>query len=101
MIEFVLAVIFVLWLLGFLEIGFLNFFLLNLGGRDITVKDLLIFLLILWLIGLLPRPFREIVSVLFVLWVLTTLGVIAIAGFSNILVLAVVVGVVVFLLRRS
>lgn len=100
MIEFVLAVIFVLWLLGFIQIDFLANVLTNINGRDISVKEVLLFFLIIWLIGLLQRPFREIVSVLFVLWILSTLGIIAIAGIGNLLVLAVVVGAVVFLIRR-
>jgi hypothetical protein len=100
MVEFVLAAIFVLWLLGFIEIGFLNYLLFNLNGRDITVRDIMFFLLILWLIGMLPRPFREIVSVIFVLWMLSLFGFIAIAGFTNILILAIVVGAVVYLVRR-
>lgn len=100
MIEFVLAVIFVLWLLGFIQVDFLSNVLTNINGRDISVKEVLLFLLILWLIGLLQRPFREIVSVLFVLWILSTLGIIAIAGISNLLVLAVVLGAVVFIIKR-
>ncbi len=100
MIEFVLAVIFVLWLLGFIQIDFLSNIIMSLNGRDISIKDVLLFLLILWLIGLLDRPFREIIAVLFVLWILSTLGIIALAGISNLLVLAVVIGAVVFIVRR-
>jgi hypothetical protein len=100
MIEFVLAVIFVLWLLGFIQADFLSNVLTNINGIDISIKEVLLFLLILWLIGLLQRPFREIVSVLFVLWILSTLGIIAIAGISNFLVLAVVLGAVVYIIKR-
>lgn len=100
MIEFVLAIIFVLWLLGFIQIDLLSYHLFTFNGHDIVFKDVLFFLLILWLIGLLQRPFREIVSVLFVLWVLSTFGIIAIAGLSNIIILAVVIGVVAYLIRR-
>lgn len=99
MIEFVLAIIFVLWLLGFVQIDFLSNILMSLNGRDISIKDVLLFLLILWLIGMLQTPFREIVAVLFVLWILSTLGIIAIAGISNLLVLAVVLGAVVFIFK--
>lgn len=100
MIELVLAIIFVLWLLGFIQIDFLNYSLFNLNGHEVVVKEIILFLLILWLIGLLERPFREIVSVLFVLWVLSIFGFIAIAGLSNIIILAVVLGAVVYLIRR-
>lgn len=100
MIEFVLAIIFVLWLLGFIQIDILSYHLFNFNGHDIILKDVLFFMLILWLIGLLQRPFREIISVLFVLWVLSTFGIIAIAGLSNIIILAVVIGAVAYLIRR-
>lgn len=100
MIEFVLALIFVLWLLGFIQLEFLNYVLFDLNSRGISLKDVFIFLLILWLIGLLPRPFREIVSIIFVLWLLSLFGIIAIAGFTNLLILAIVLGVVVYLIKR-
>jgi hypothetical protein len=100
MIEFVLAIIFVLWLLGFIQIGFLSYSLFNLNGHEIVIKDVLFFLLILWLIGLLERPFREIVSVLFILWVLSTFGIIAITGLSNIIILAVVIGAVAYIVKK-
>ncbi|MFW5704174.1 MAG: hypothetical protein ACOCXQ_05010 [Patescibacteria group bacterium] len=100
MIEFVLAVIFVLWLLGIIQVEFLNTVLFNFNGRAIDIQDILLFLLILWLVGLLPRPFREIVAVLFILWILSLLGIIAIAGLTEIIIFAVVVGAVIYLIKR-
>ncbi len=100
MIEFVLAVIFVLWLLGFVQVDLLSQILFSFNGQTIDIKDVLIFLLIVWLIGLLPRPFREIVAVLFVLWLLSLFGIVAIAGLTDIIIFAVVVGAIVYLLKR-
>lgn len=100
MIEFVLAVVFVLWLLGFVQVGFLDMVLFSFNGQAIDIKDILIFLLIVWLIGLLPRPFREIIAVLFVLWLLSLFGIVAIAGLTDIIIFAIVVGAVVYLLKR-
>lgn len=100
MIEFILAIIFVLWLLGFVQLDFLSLELFAVNGRSIDLQDLLLFLLIIWLIGLLQRPFREIVAVLFVLWILSLFGIIAIAGITDIIIFAVVVGAVVYLIKR-
>jgi hypothetical protein len=102
MIELILAVIFILWLLGFIQVGFLDAVLFNLNGMAIDVKDIIIFLLVLWLIGLLPRPFREITAILFILWLLSLFGVLTIAGLglSNILIFALIVGAVIYLIKR-
>ena len=100
MIEFILAIIFVLWLLGFIQLDFLSTPLFPINGRPIDIQDILLFLLIIWLIGLLPRPFREIVAVLFVLWILSLFGIIAIAGLTDIIIFGVVVGAVVYLIKR-
>ena len=98
---FVLVLLVILALLGYVQIPylpFLNAVLFTLNGHAITLLNLLIFFVILWAIGILPRPFREIIGAVFLLWILALLGFIAIAGLSNILVIAVIVGLVIFLL---
>lgn len=95
-----MAAIFVLWLLGFINLAFLNTLLFSFNGVDITIKNLLLFLLILWLIGLLPRPFREIASILFIVWVISLFGFIAIAGLQEIIILALIIGAAVYLIKR-
>lgn len=103
MIEVVLILLVVFLITGFVQIpGFNlpNFVLFRVGGQSITLLNAMIFLLILWAIGILPSPFREIAGVLFVLWILSVLGFIAIAGLSNLIVIGLIVGIVISMLKK-
>ncbi len=103
MIEVVLVLLVIFLITGLIEIpGFTlpNFVLLRINGEPITLLNVLIFMLILWAIGILPSPFREIAGVLFVLWVLSVLGFIAIAGLSNLIVIGIIVGIVFSMLKK-
>jgi hypothetical protein len=103
MLELILVILVLLWLTGNLNlvgVQIPNLSLLVVNGRMITLIDLLVFLVILWAIGVLPSPIREIAGVILVLWVLSVLGFIALAGLSNILVIAVIVGLIVAVFRR-
>ncbi len=97
-----LVVLVALWLLGFIQIpgiDSLNIKLFDLFGKSISVLDLLIFGAIIWLIGILPTPFRQIAGVIALLWILSFFGFIAIAGLSNILVLVLIIGLVLHVLK--
>lgn len=101
MIAVILIILIVLWFLGYINISGLNlpnFILFNLNGRDISLWDVLILLVIGWAIGVLPTPLRQIAGVLLVIWVLATLGILAITGLAQIIVLAVIIGLVLALL---
>jgi len=103
MLEILILVLVILFLTGNIHVNgftFPNMVLFALNGRPITLINLLIFLVILWAIGILPSPFREIAGILFVLWLLSLLGFIAIAGLSNLLVIAIIAGIVIAVLRR-
>lgn len=78
-----------------LSIPNLSFFTFN--GHPITLVTILIFLAILWAIGVLPSPLRQIAMVLVLLWILSTLGILAIAGLSNLIIIAILVGLVISL----
>lgn len=102
MIEIVLIFLILLFILGYIDIPNLplrDISLFNLFGQTITLYDLLIFALILWVIELLPWPFRGIAMALLVLWLLSFFGIIVIAGFSNIVVLGVIVGIIAYIVR--
>lgn len=104
MIELVLIILIAFWLLGYITIPWLpvkdiQLFVVN--SRSVTLWDVLIFFAAVWLIGLLPSPFRQIVSVILVLYLLSILGVVAITGLSNILVISLIVGTVIFLLQKK
>lgn len=103
MLGTVVIVLIVLWALGFISIPGLiikDVILAHFNGRAITLWDVLLFFVILWAIDVLPSPLREIGAMLFLLWILTTLGVLAIAGFSNILILAVIIGLVITIFKH-
>lgn len=99
MLQTIIIALIVLWALGYVTVPFFNLHSLNvslfrLAGRTITLLDILIFIVVMWAIEVLPPPLRQIVMVLVLFWVLSTLGVIAVAGLSQILIIAIIVGLV-------
>lgn len=94
MAQLALAVIIVLWLFGFVQIPYLNAPLFNILGRSITLYNILILLIILWVIEILPSPLRQIIMLLLLLWVLSVMGIITIAGFSQLIVVAIIIGII-------
>lgn len=102
MIEIVLVFLILLFVLGYIDIPNLplrDISLFNLFGQNISLYDLLIFLVILWVIELLPWPFRGIAMALLVLWLLSFFSIIVIAGFSNIVILAIIVGIIAYIIQ--
>lgn len=103
MIEAILILLVLLWVFGFISIpaiNSLNFPLFVINGEAISLFDLLIFMLVIWAVGILPSPFREIASVLLLLWVLALLNVLAFPGLSSVLLIAIIVGLVASLFSR-
>jgi hypothetical protein len=103
MVEFALAVLVILWLMGYVQIPWLHIpriTVFSFNGRPITFFDILIAIVVIWLIDLLPTPFREVSILLLLLYVLSLFGIIAIAGFSNIVVIAIVLGILFFLVKK-
>lgn len=96
MVGTIIILLFLFWLLAYtplLGLIFTNFPVpvLSFFGRTITLWDIVIFLLVIWAIGVLPSPFRQIAFVVFALWLLSTLGIFALfPGFSGILILIVI-----------
>lgn len=101
MMSFILLFLILLWLFGYLQVPLFSAPFFSMGSQSITLNDILVFFVILWLIGILPAPFREIASVLFLLWILSALGIIAIAGFSTIVLLAIIFGTIAFIARAA
>jgi hypothetical protein len=96
-----LVVLILLWTLGFLPVGanIPNITLFAINGHEITLLNIIVFAVIAWIVGLLPSPFRLIATILLVLWVLSVLGIFAIGGLSQWLVLTIIVGLVFYLIR--
>ncbi len=101
MLVFLLILLAVLWFLGYVQISTFaipNPVLFAINGHDITLWNLLIFFVIATIIGVLPNPFRAIAGVFLVLWVLAVFGILAFSGLSSILVIAIIVGLVAYLI---
>ena len=101
MLAFLLVLLVILWFLGYVQISTFaipDTTLFAINGHPITLWNLLIFLVIAAIVGVLPGPFRAVAGVFLVLWVLAVLGILAFTGLSNILVVAVIVGLLAYLI---
>lgn len=104
MLEVLLIVLVILWLTGNLSIPGIvipNFHLFTVNGHPISLWNLITFVIIVWVLGLLPHPFKEIAAVLLVLWVLSLFGFIAIAGLTNLIVIGIIVGIVAAIMKNG
>lgn len=102
LVALVIALI-LLWLFGYIALPGIvipSVILFYIHGFPVTLWNLLIFLVILVIIGSLQSPFREILAVIFLIWVLSILGFIAAVGLPNLLLVAVIAGLVVYLLQE-
>lgn len=98
-----IGILVVLWLLGIINIPWLmkpNFPAINILGFELTIEKLLVLGLLIWIASSLGGPLRQIVWVLVILWILSALGIIAIGGLSNLLVIGVVVGLIMSLVQK-
>jgi hypothetical protein len=88
----IIIILIILWLLGYtpISISIPDFVLFTINNHQISLWDILILAVVSWAISILPRPLQMVASVLLLLWVLSVLGILAIAGLSNIIVLAII-----------
>ncbi|MDQ3008231.1 MAG: hypothetical protein M3Q81_01395 [bacterium] len=103
MLTGLLVILIILWLLGYLDVTGLalpDLTLFVLNGQTITLLNLLMFFIIMAVLGVLPSPIREIAGVIFFLWILSVLGILAFAGLSSLLILAIIIGIVIALFSR-
>lgn len=97
-----LVALILLWLLGYIAFpGFVvpSIILFSLNGHPITLWNLLIFLVLVIIASSLASPFREILFVILILWILSLVGIITAVGLPNLLLVAVIAGLVVFLIQ--
>ena len=100
MLVFLLVLLAILWFFGYIHIATFaipDATLFAINGHPVTLWNLLIFLVIAAIVGVLPNPFRAIAGVFLILWVLAVLGIFAFAGLSSILVIAIIVGLIAYL----
>lgn len=104
MLVAILLILVVLWFFGYMPLGGIhipNTVLFSINNHPITLWNVLILLAVGWAISILPTPFREIASVLLLFWVLSVIGILAIAGLSNILIIAIIVGFAFYIFSGS
>lgn len=94
MLQTILVIFILLWLLGFVHIGF---FAIPLLGA-FTLQSLIYLIIILFLISLLPGIFRTIAIILLVLWLLSTFGFVLIGGLEHFILLILIIVVIFSLL---
>jgi|GEM_PF-355073 len=102
MITVLLIVLVLLWFLGYVRVDGINLpdtTLFSINGLPISLWDILILIVVSWAISIIPTPFREIAGVILILWVLSVLGIIALAGINlaSIFVIAIIIGLIVSL----
>ena len=106
MLTALLLILILLWFFGYIRIDGLSvpdITLFTINGQPITLWSILILIVVAWAISILPTPFRQIVAVLLIVWILAVLGILSLSGIalSNIIVLAIIIGIVASLLRPS
>jgi hypothetical protein len=94
MLKTILIIFIILWLLGFIHVGLLAFPLFTFGAITLTLQNLLYFIIILFLISLLPGIFRIIAIILLFLWLFSTFGFLLIGGLTNIILLILIIVVI-------
>ena len=96
MINTLLLVLVILLIINYLQVPITNFTLFYIGGHPITLYSIIVFFIVLWLVKFLPSPFREIVGVILVLWLLSLFGIFIVPAFSNLIVLVLIVALLVY-----
>lgn len=94
----IVIILAILWLLGYAPISGIsipNISLFSINNHLVTLWEVLILAVIVWAIGILPRPFQAVAGVLLVLWILSVLGIFGIAGLPSIIVLIIIVALIV------
>jgi hypothetical protein len=97
MILAIVVVLAILWFLGYAPVSGIsipNFVLVTINNHPVTLWEILILVVIGWAIGILPRPFQAVASILLLLWILSVLGIFAIGGLSGIIVLVIIVALI-------
>jgi hypothetical protein len=98
MLGLILLLLIIFWFMGYGPLEALRIHLFSFAGRSINLWDVLIFLLIIWLIDALPGPIRSIVVIALIIWLLGVFGIIAIPIFSNLVIIAVIIGLGLYLI---
>lgn len=101
MVGTLLILLIIFWAFGWVRFGAIdltNIVLFRANGHPITLWNILTFFLVLWVIKILPSPFRQIATVILILWLLSLFGILAFAGLANILLFLIILALILYLL---
>lgn len=94
----IIIILSILWFLGYAPLSGLsipNITLFSINNHMVTLWEVLILIVVGWAIGLLPRPFQAIASILLLFWILSILGIIALfTGLPNIIILIIIAALI-------
>jgi hypothetical protein len=100
----ILIILLVLWIIGIIKIPWLtlhNSVLFTVLGHRVTIWELLLMIVLIWGVEQLPTPLREIAVVIVLLWVLSLFGLVVINGLTNLVILAVIIGLVLTFFQKK
>ena len=99
----IIAIVVALWLLGVINIPWLtmpHFPIFSVLGYSVTIQRLLIFGIVIWLASSLGSPFRQILWVFIILWLLSTIGIIGAIATGTLILVSIVVGLILSVVQR-
>ena len=96
MLVILLIILGILWFLNYIGAPIipLSTVIFTLFSVSVTLYQFLVFLIILAFTGLLPSPFRLVAVFLLFLWILSLFGLVSIFNLQDIIIFAVVFGVI-------
>jgi hypothetical protein len=69
-------------------------------GYSVTIQRLLIFGIVIWLASSLGSPFRQILWVFFILWLLSTMGIVGSIATGTLILVSIVVGLILSVVQK-
>jgi hypothetical protein len=93
----IILILLLLWFMGIVNIpslSFQNMTVLYFNGKPINLAAVFTFFIIIMVLGILPKPIKQIAAVLFIIWVLSTGGIITFVGISNLMVIGIITSLV-------
>ncbi len=97
-----IVILLLLWLGGIVRIPWLgvpHFPTISLRGYHVRLELFILAFFILWISGSLGSPLRQILWALVILWLLSFLGIVVIGGLTNLVVIALIVGLILGLVQ--
>ena len=99
----IIAIVVALWLLGVINIPWLtmpHFPVFSVLGYSVTIQRLLIFGIVIWLASSLGSPFRQMLWVFFILWLLSTMGIVGSIATGTLILVSIVVGLILSVVQK-